>query len=204
MLLRGGEVIESEALIKKITSAKAGDKKAMEEIVTSFTPFVIKAARSIYVRGYELQDLIQIGGASVIKAVNMYDAAKGSKFTSYVFSAVRINFYNLIRTNAKRNYECSINSLNNEGFELIDSIASEENVEEDMVKKEEKLLLNRALNKLSELEKEIIYWFYFENRTLNDYANFKEVCYRTAVDRKKKALTKLKKYLKEMGYCGNL
>lgn len=176
----------------------------MEEVVTSFTPFVVKTARSIYIRGLEVKDLIQIGEISIIKAVNLYDADKGSKFTSYVFSAVRINFYNLIRTNAKKNSECSINSINKEGFELIDSIVSVENIEEDMVKKEEKVLLNRALNRLSEMEKEIIYWFYFENRTLNDYAKFKGVCYRTATERKKKALIKLKKYLKEMRYCGNL
>lgn len=176
----------------------------MEEIIKKFTPFVIKTARSTYIKGLELEDLIQIGQVSIIKAVNMYDIDRESSFTSYVFNAIKINFYNLIRCNVKRVSDCSTNSLNKDGFEIIDSIAGDENVEEDMVKKEEKLLLGRALNKLSEKEKEVIYWFYFENRTLNDYANFKGICYRAAIGRKKKALIKLRRYLEEMNYHGSL
>lgn len=174
----------------------------MEEIIKKFTPFVIKTAGSTYIKGLDVEDLIQIGQVSTIKAVNMYDTDRGSSFTSYVFNAIKINFYNLIRCNVKRISDCSINSLNKDGFEIIDSIAGDENIEEDVVKKEEKVLLGRALNKLS--EKEVIYWFYFENRTLNDYANFKGICYRAAIGRKKKALIKLRKYLEEMNYHGSL
>lgn len=176
----------------------------MEEIIKRYTPFVIKTARSIYVRGYELEDLIQIGRASIIKAVNMYDTARGNAFTTYVLSTVRRTLYLLIRNSVKNSKCCSLHSVNKEGGELIDMLESTENIEEDSVKREEKAMLSKALRKLSEKDKEIIYWFYFQNRNLKDYAIFKEISYRTAADRKKKALMKLKKYLGEMNFNGTI
>lgn len=164
----------------------------MGEIVGKFTPFVIKTAKSIYIRGFDIEDLIQIGQVSIIKAVNMFDTDKSNGFTSYVTNAIMRNFYSLIRNNVKKTSYCSLNSLNEQGCELIDILASDEDLEEDFVRQEEKRRLTKALNKLSEQEKELIYWFYFENRTLQDYAKFKEIGYRTAIDRKKRALTKLR------------
>ncbi len=176
----------------------------MKEIVKRYTPFVIKTARSIYVKGYAVEDLIQEGRSSIIKAVNMYDTERGNAFTSYVFNTIKRTLYLLIRAGVKEGNCCSLHSLNKEGCEFIDVLASAENIEEDTVKKEEKTILSKALRKLDEGEKEIIYWYYFENKTLNEYANFKDVCYRTAIARKKKALLKLKKYLEGMNFNGNI
>lgn len=176
----------------------------MEEIIERYTPFVVKTARSIYVKGQDLSDLIQIGQASIIKAVNMYDTTRENAFTTYVFNTVRRTLYLLIRSSVKNSRCCSLHSVNKEGSELIDTLESSENIEEDSVKREEKDMLSKALGKLCEKDKEIICWFYFQNRNLKDYARFKEVSYRTAVDRKKKALMKLKKYLGEMDFNGNV
>lgn len=199
-LHRGGLSINNDEIIKLILQAKEKDKGAMEEIIERYTPFVIKTARSIYVKGQELDDLVQIGRASIIKAVNMYDTTRENAFTTYVFNTVRRTLYLLIRSSIKDSKCCSLHSVNKEGRELIDTLESTENIEEEWVKREEKVMLSRALKKLSEKDKEIICWFYFQNRNLKDYANFKEVSYRTAVDRKKKALMKLKKYLEEMDF----
>ena len=190
--IKGGFIINGKGLIEKIVLAKSGDKEAMGEIVGKFTPFVIKTAKSIYIKSWDIEDLIQIGQVSIIKAVNMFDTDKSNGFTSYVTNAIMRNFYTLIRDNVKKTSYCSLNSSNEEGSELIDIIASDEDIEEDFIKEEEKRRLTKALNKLLEQEKEIIYWFYFENRTLQDYVNFKGIAYRTAVDRKKRALIKLR------------
>lgn len=189
---KGGFIIESSDINDRIAKAKSGDKEAMEEIIISFTPFIIKTAKSIYIKGYDISDLIQIGGISIIKVVNMYDINRGNGFTTYVTTAIKRSLYALIRNNIKKTSYCSLNSLNEEGCELMDIIVSEENIEEDFFKKEEKNQLRKALKKLSEKEKEIIYWFYYENKTLQDYSIYKGINYRTAVGRKKKALIKLK------------
>ncbi len=183
-----------------VLKAKQGDKEAIEEIIKKYTPFVIKTARSIYVKGYDIQDLIAIGQASIIKAINRYDTERSNAFTTYVFNTIRRELYLLIRSNVKEARCCSLHSLNKEGCELIDILACDFNIEEDSIKKEEKVILSATLKKLNEKEKEIVYWYYFNNRNLKDYAGFKGVSYRTAVDRKKKAIVKLKKYLKEMNF----
>jgi RNA polymerase sporulation-specific sigma factor len=169
----------------------------MEELIRRFTPFVVKTARGIYVKGYELMDLIQIGKISIIKAVSMFDINKGNGFTSYVTNAIKRTLYTLIRDNIKKTSYCSLNSLNSEGIEIIDCIASEENFEEQIIEDEEKATLNRALKNLLEKERDIIYWFYFENKTLEQYAKEKGIAYRTVLDRKRRALAKLKSMLGE-------
>lgn len=174
----------------------------MEEIIKKYTPFVIKTARSIYVKGYDVEDLVQIGQASIMKAVNMYDTERENAFTTYVFNTIRRTLYLLIRSSVKDAKCCSLQSLNKEGCELIEVLACEDDIEENMIKKEEKAMLANALRKLNEQEKEIIYWFYFENRRLGDYANLKGICYKAAGDRKKKALMKLKKCLEGMNFNG--
>jgi RNA polymerase sigma factor (sigma-70 family) len=182
--------------MESIVLAKSGDRNAMGEIIEKFTPFVIKRAKSIYIKGWDFEDIIQMANVSIIKAVNMFDTDKSNGFISYVTNTITRNFYTLIRDNVKRTSYCSLNSLNKEGSELIDIIASDEDMEEDFIRKEENRRLIKALSKLSEKEKEIIYWFYFEGRTLQDYANSKGVGYRTAVDRKKRALIKLRTIMK--------
>lgn len=184
--------MSGERIGELLLKAKEKDKKAMGEIVEKFTPFVIKTAKSIYIKGHDIQDLIQIGQVSIIKAVNMFDIEKSNGFTSYVTNAIMRNFYTLIRDNAKKASYCSLNSVNQEGCELIDTLASDEDLEENFEQQEEKRMLAKALTKLSEKEKEIICWFYYENRTLQEYAEFKAVGYRTAIDRKKRALIKLR------------
>ncbi|MBV7271467.1 sigma-70 family RNA polymerase sigma factor [Clostridium sp. PL3] len=176
----------------------------MEEVIKRYTPFVIKTARSIYVKGQEVEDLIQIGQASIIKAVNMYDTERENAFTTYVFNTIRRTLYLLIRSSVKDAKCCSLNTSNNEGCELIDVLAGDEDIEEEMIKKEEKAMLAKALRKLNEQEKEIIYWFYFEKRSLREYASLKGIYYKTAGDRKKKALRKLKKCLEGMDFNGNI
>ncbi|WP_411680019.1 sigma-70 family RNA polymerase sigma factor [Clostridium thailandense] len=183
-----------------ILNAKKGDKIATQKIIEKYTPFAIKTARSIYVKGYDIEDLIAIGQAAVIKAINIYDTEKSSAFTTYVFNTIKTEVYQVLRKNIKEASCCSLHSLNKDGLEFINTLVSDFNIEEDSIKREEKTILRTALKKLNEEEKEIIYWYFYHNKTLKDYGKYKGISYRTAVDRKKKAVEKLKKYLKKLKF----
>lgn len=187
--------MENGDIIEKIIKAKQGDKEALEYIIKRFTPFIIKTARSIYINGQDIEDLIQIGKISVMKAVDKYDITRGNGFVSYVMSAVTRNFYNLIRSRVRQGTTYSLNSQNSEGFELMDSLQSDFNMEEDYEKSEEKFMLMKVLEKLSKEEGELINWIYFQNKTLEKYAREKDICYKTALNRKKKVLIKLRDFL---------
>lgn len=195
IIKKGGFIIDNNDIRYKIIKAKSGDKRSMEELIKGYRPFVIKTARGIYIKGYELQDLIQIGEMSIMKAVSLFDISKGNGFTSYVTNAIKRNFYTLIRDNIKKTSYCSLNSLNSEGIEIIDCIPSEEDFEEQIIEDEEKAVLNSVLKNLPEKERDVIYWFYFENKTLEQYAKENGIAYRTVLDRKKRALEKLKSML---------
>lgn len=171
-------------LLSLIIEAKENDNTAMTEIINKFTPLVIKTARTIYVKGYEFEDLVQVGQASIVKAVQMYDTDRGNGFTTYVSNTITRSLYLLIRKTVKEINCCSLQITNEEGFELIELLPSEEDIEDDYVKREEKVILSKALRKLNEQDKEIIYWFFYENKSLKEYAKYKEVCYKTAVMRK--------------------
>ncbi|WP_278330508.1 sigma-70 family RNA polymerase sigma factor [Clostridium magnum] len=181
--------------MQEVLRAKAGDKEAMGVVMKRFTGLIAKTARGIYIKGLEFDDLVQIGRLSIIKAVNMFDPSKGKSFTGYVKNAIIKNFYYLIRGTAKTASYCSLNSLNSEGIEIIECLVSEENVEEQIIESEQAAALHRALRELSEKEREIIEWFYIKDKALGQYAEEKGIAYRTAIDRKKRALEKLKNIL---------
>lgn len=202
-MIKGGFIIDNKDIKDRIVKAKQGDEAIMGEIVLQFTPFVVKSAKNIYIRGYEISDLIQIGRQSIIKAVKMYDMDKRNNFIGYVINAIKRNFYALIRDSVKKNSYISLNALNEEGFELIDMLVSEENIEEDFLRRQERTKLKEDLSRLPEKEREIIYWYYFENRSLKEYAELKAIGYRTALDRKSRALIKLRTFM-EGNYNGNI
>lgn len=152
----------------------------------------------IYIYGYEVEDLIQIGSIALINAVNKYDCDKNIPFTSYAKRAIQNSLNKELRkfVGKKDNekFSCSLNSSNNHGIEIIEALVSEKNVEGTAILKEEIALLKVALNKLSSREKEIIDWFYFRQRTLKEYADLKGLKRTTVVKRKTRALEKLRKY----------
>lgn len=173
--------------------AKTGDKNALEEILIKFKPLLIKLSRTTYIMGYEPEDLIQIGYIFIINILEKYDLKKGTNFTAYVSCSLKNNFYNEIRTKAKINTERSLNAKLNGGTELVELLVSEENIQEDLVKKETYGGLSEALKKLSKEEQELLNFVFFNNGTVTKYAQLKNLKYITCAKRKKRALDKLKK-----------
>jgi RNA polymerase sporulation-specific sigma factor len=163
-----------------------------------YKPLIIKNAVRIYIKEQEVEDLVQIGAIALINAVHKYDCSKNVPFVSYAKTAIQNSFNGELRKviSKKDNekFSCSLNSLTKEGIEIIEYLVSEENVEEAAILKEEISILGTALDMLSPKEKEIIYWFYFKQRTIKEYAELNGLNRTTVVKRKTRALEKLRKY----------
>ncbi|MFL0194289.1 sigma-70 family RNA polymerase sigma factor [Clostridium sp. WILCCON 0269] len=181
-----------EDLLKK---AKNGDKIAVEEICKSFNGMIINLSRSIYINGYTMEDMIQEGRVSLIKAIGSYDINSKYPFTAYAKSAVKKNFHWKIRNNTRKPSCCSLYSCNSQGNELLDMIPSTEDIEEDFIKRQYNIKLWEAIEKLPEEKRDIIIWYHILEKDLKEYAAKKGIAYRTAVYKKKKALDILKEYL---------
>ena len=66
-----------------IPLAKSGDKSAQGKIVEENTGLVWSAVKRFYGRGYESEDLFQIGCLGLIKAIQKFDISFGVKFSTY-------------------------------------------------------------------------------------------------------------------------
>lgn len=186
------EAVELEKLIKR---AKGQDTDAVEEIINRFKKYVVKTAAEIYIKGYEMEDLIQEGYVSIIKAINYYNVDKKS-FTAYITKSVRNNYYNEIRRMSKRNYEESLDKIMEEGREK--RIHHFYNIEEEYIKKEELYEMKNALDRLTERERELIQYICKDERgAIKRYAKNHNIKYGTCYKIKSRIVKRLAVVIKE-------
>ncbi len=66
-----------------IIEAQGGDKEARDELITSNLALVWSIVKRFANRGYESQDLFQIGSIGLIKAIDKFDISFDVKFSTY-------------------------------------------------------------------------------------------------------------------------
>lgn len=183
-----------------VIKGKTEDKLAVSELIEKFTPLIMKMVSSIYIKGYEKEDLIQMGYLSIIKAVREFDLDRGSSFLSYVYNVIRKNYYNEIRMVAKSNYETSYEKLIEEGrYSNLSNINVEKSVEDEVIRRKEICNLRAALDKLTKEEKELIRFSYgLGYGGLKKYSELYKIKYGTAQKRKNVVFIKLRGFLDPM------
>lgn len=174
-----------EELVK---NAKNGSEADLNDIIKRFKYFIIKQAGRYRIPSYDFEDLVQYGNLSIVKAVKFYKPG-GERFTSYCTRAVINNFNALLKSQVKHYRE-----VRDEG--LLNIQVYDYKIEDECINS---VLIDEAayyLDKLPVIERRIIYEFYVNGKTLKNTALELNINYKTAVALKKKALIKLKKYLK--------
>lgn len=69
--------------IELIELSKNGNKAAKEELVQNNLPLVASISRKFINRGYEYEDIFQIGCMGLVKAINNFDTKYEVKFSTY-------------------------------------------------------------------------------------------------------------------------
>lgn len=175
-----------------LEKAQVGEKTAVEEILIKLKPFIVKQATRYFIKGYEVEDMIQIGNLSLLKAIRQYKWKPGRSFFSYALTAIKNNYYYEVRQKCRTNSEESF--FNAEGEEtFLENLTAEVNVEEEVIQKENQRELREILDKLSGEERELIDAIYFKGMTLKEYALLKGVNYITLVKRRNRLLLKMRK-----------
>ncbi|WP_446897551.1 RNA polymerase sporulation sigma factor SigF [Clostridium sp. LBM24168] len=69
--------------LKLIKSAKKGDKNSLNKLVEVNLPLVTAISKKFLNRGYEYEDIFQIGCMGLMKAINNFDENYNVKFSTY-------------------------------------------------------------------------------------------------------------------------
>ena len=74
--------------IELIRRSRAGDKLAREQVITDNMPLVYSIVKRFSGRGYDAEDLSQIGAIGLIKAVDNFNMDFGVKFSTYAVPVI--------------------------------------------------------------------------------------------------------------------
>lgn len=104
-------VMDNYAKIQElVTKAKAGEDTALKELLKTFKALISSQAVAISVKGYDLDDLIQVGIIALCKAVHGYDITKGH-FPCHIAIAIKNNLEGLIYMGRNTDRKNSVSKL---------------------------------------------------------------------------------------------
>lgn len=99
--VRKKDTIDTNKEIELAKRIKAGDQKAIEELVSANLRFVIKIAKDYQNSGLPLSDLISEGNYGLITAAKRFDHTKGYKFISYAVWWIRQSILQSLNENGR-------------------------------------------------------------------------------------------------------
>ena len=191
---------------KYLELLKAGDKNAKGVLIERNLRLVAHIVKKYQIPNKDIDELISIGTVGLIKAIDSFDASKGTRLATYASRCIENEILMLFRSNKKQKGETFLHDpigVDKEGNEisLIDVLSSDK---DSVVEKVESNIQIRALyakinTALSEREGEIIRMRY--GLVDGKCKNQREIASLLGISRsyvsriEKKALKKLKKEL---------
>ncbi|KPU26399.1 hypothetical protein TR13x_10295 [Caloranaerobacter sp. TR13] len=179
-----------------LDAAQKGDIAAKEILLFKLKPIVLSSIKRYFNKADLYDDLIQEGYEIILRALKDYDKDKGVHFLGYVKAMLKFHYLN----NSRKNKEyISLNQMissKDDSLELIDLIADENLLQDEVIiKNEETLNLLKALDKLTKRQKEVITMYYIQDVSLKEISKRLNISYRTAVNIKTSAIKKLRKFI---------
>lgn len=86
-----------EENLELVEKARKGDKNALNKLIEINLPLVSAITKKFLNRGYEYEDIYQIGCMGLVKAVNNFDASYGVKFSTYAVPMIMGEIKRFIR-----------------------------------------------------------------------------------------------------------
>ncbi|MCR5663520.1 MAG: RNA polymerase sporulation sigma factor SigE [Oscillospiraceae bacterium] len=147
---------------RAVAALERGDEEARRTLIERNLRLVVYIAKRFENTGIHLEDLISIGTIGLIKAVNTFQSGKNIKLATYASRCIENEILMVLRKNSAQRTELSIDEPLNtdwDGNELLlsDVLGTDEDeVSRPLEDDAERRMLMRAIDGLSEREREII------------------------------------------------
>ncbi|WP_040211320.1 RNA polymerase sporulation sigma factor SigF [Clostridium polynesiense] len=119
---------------KLIILAKNGSKQAMEKLIEINFPLVASISKKFLNRGYDYEDIFQIGSMGLVKAINNFDTQYNVKFSTYAVPMIIGEIKRFLRDDGiikvSRNTKNLARKLHYDKEELTKKLDREPTVEE--------------------------------------------------------------------------
>lgn len=180
-------IIEFDELCKR---AKSGDSNAVWLITLKLRPFIIKCSHSIYLKNYDLEDIISVATVALLKSIKCFKLNGNKNFFPYAIITIKNALNMEIRKGARHWKESSLDNYLEQNGEVITSYDDQKSIEEEYINKE---LVKSRLEVLNNEERKLIFSLYYKGTSIAKYASVKNLDYKKCSNMKLKALRKMKK-----------
>ena len=199
---------EDEKVYLEMLSGE-NEELAKQKLVKHNIRLVVYIAKKFENSGYDVDDLISVGAIGLIKAINSFKNDKNIKLATYASRCIENEILMHLRKNNKFKMEMSLDeplNIDYDGDELslADVLATETDiVSTSLDVRSEKSMVQSAISKLNEREKEIMQMRFGldgqEEKTQKEVADMLGISQSYISRLEKKIYTRLKKEVQKLG-----
>ena len=184
-----------------LIEGKKGNKEAMDKLFEIHKGLIYKYSTKYFIKGYDREDLEQIGWIEFINAVKKYDGSFGIDFVAFITILLRNKYGSMLKRKELTMKFSSLDTPIGEDITMKDTLEDSFSMEKDFENREEIEALIEAVSALEDEEREFILYINEERGNMQKYyeAHKNEMTFNAVRYKKKKIMDKLQRGLKNKG-----
>ncbi|MDK0697463.1 sigma-70 family RNA polymerase sigma factor [Clostridium perfringens] len=181
-----------------LIEGKKGNKEAMDKLFEIHKGLIYKYSTKYFIKGYDREDLEQIGWIEFINGVKKYDGSFGIDFVAFITILLRNKYGSMLKRKELTMKFSSLDTPIGEDITMKDTLEDSFSMEKDFENREEIEALIEAVSALEDEEREFILYINEERGNMQKYyeAHKNEMTFNAVRYKKKKIMDKLQRGLK--------
>lgn len=181
-----------------LIEGKKGNKEAMDKLFEIHKGLIYKYSTKYFIKGYDREDLEQIGWIEFINGVKKYDGSFGIDFVAFITILLRNKYGSMLKRKELTMKFSSLDTPIGEDITMKDTLEDSFSMEKDFENRDEIKALIEAVSALEDEEREFILYINEERGNMQKYyeAHKNEMTFNAVRYKKKKIMDKLQKGLK--------
>ena len=184
-----------------LIEGKKGNKEAMDKLFEIHKGLIYKYSTKYFIKGYDREDLEQIGWIEFINGVKKYDGSFGIDFVAFITILLRNKYGSMLKRKELTMKFSSLDTPIGEDITMKDTLEDSFSMEKDFENREEIEALIEAVSALEDEEREFILYINEERGNMQKYyeAHKNEMTFNAVRYKKKKIMDKIQKAIKNKG-----